>query len=393
MSRESNRRVGRFIKADDPVRKVLTITDFNLMEICEKPFTFHDNANANIIHQKLHFVQELSDTIRDSHEIDATFPHENRPVIRPLDFTEEWRRQKKRMANRNHRLDEEEELDLDGTPLVKPDLGRARYLESQPAASLLYPFFQPIESLQKTFAGAIAAHSLAPVSAPPPAPTAARVSAEASRPSAASRGDQQQQQEPVATSMAQGFVPVQLGTPPIDEKALEAIRDQARAEGYQKGFEIGEEKGTLQAQQKVQSMTEELRLVIENLEGMQHTILGHVQENFITICQSFIEALLHKEFQLHPESFGRVIERAIKEAVPEDEFRIIVSPQVKEDLAQWTNATLRSHLKSDDSVKDFEFRIEGKNAVVDAKISDIVKRLLDQADLQLFEDPVKERAS
>lgn len=383
MGRDINKRHGRFIKADDPVRKVLNITEFNLMDICEKPFTFHDNANANIIHQKLHAVLELEETIRDSHEIDSTFPHENRPVIRPLDFTEEWRRQKRRMANRSNRLDDEEELDLEAQS-ERFDWTGAQFTMTEQARSPLHPYFIPLQIFDQQ----------APDMLPPSAQSKVTPPEHSFEPTPIQAERESRVPEAIPKPTAhETFVPMHTASPIIDEKALEDLREKARAEGYQLGFQLGEEKGTLQAQQKVERMIDELSQVMENLEGMQHSILNSVQDNFVKICESFIETLLHKEFHLNPESFGKVIERAIQEAIPEEEFRILVSPAIFKDLSQWSNQSLRSRLKSDESLEEHSFRIEGKNAVVEAKLAEIIKRLLDQADLQLFEDHIKEKAS
>ena len=64
MANIDSKRNGRFIKKGDPLHKVLSITDFSLSDICVSPITFHDNANANIIHEKLHLREELAETVR-----------------------------------------------------------------------------------------------------------------------------------------------------------------------------------------------------------------------------------------------------------------------------------------------------------------------------------------
>ena len=134
---------------------------------------------------------------------------------------------------------------------------------------------------------------------------------------------------------------------------------------------------------------------MDNLQGMQKSILHQVQENFVTLCQSFIESLLHKEFKLNPESFGRIIERALAEALPEDDFKVLVSPAMYPGLAQWAEQTIQGRIKADDSLDTYQFRIEGRHAVVDAHVKDIIKNLLDQADLELFDqaETKKEQAS
>lgn len=421
MSQSSNKRLGRFIKGDDPIRKVLTINDFNLMDICEKPFTYHDNASANVIHQRLHTEADLSDGVRASYEIDSSFPHEGRPVIRPLDFTDEWRRQKKRMANRQHRLDDEDELDLENRRAENAiDLAIAKYSEIEPDAIMVDPFFYFLpESRPQRLAAQPEAARPEPTVRPQAnsAPAAPRASGQASAPTVPSRNLDTEifkgshHEGPLSAQVpgnhqSSGFIPtppqheVQKileaappSPPPISEEELEEIREEAAARGYQQGFQLGEEKGTLQAQQSIVQIVEQLSAVLDNLNGMQAAILQQAQENFATICQSLIEAVLQREFRLNPENFGTIIERALNEALPEDSYRIHVSPKAYKSLAQWSNAALRERLKPDESLDEFAFRVEGEHAVVDAKLSNIIKNLLEKTDLRLFEEGPSERAS
>ncbi|HET9241087.1 MAG TPA: FliH/SctL family protein [Oligoflexus sp.] len=400
LNQANNRSHGRFIKKDDPVRKVMNISEFNLMEICDKPVTYHDNANANIIHNRLHAEEELAEGVRDSYEINMSFPHELRPVIRPLDFTEEWKKQKKRMANRHHRLEEEEEFELDVTSLLKEnkiDFKKATFRvietampqqkkdvkEAKPAVNL-FPQAMPVKANVEAKAAA-------------PAPQPARPAAQKAPPPPAPEPTHHTQAD------ADDFVPyaptrdranpeaqVQRMEPPkLTEEEKETLRNEARAEGYQQGFQQGEEKGTLSAQDKITAITDELANIMENLQGMQKSILTHVQENFLMICQSFLEALLHREFKVNPESFGAVIERAISDALPDDEFIIHVSPQAFQDLSNWSNPEMRRRLRVDDKLQNDHFRVEGKHSVIDGDLPKVIRDLLDQADIQLFESKEK----
>jgi flagellar biosynthesis/type III secretory pathway protein FliH len=400
LNHTNNRSHGRFIKKDDPVRNVMNISEFNLMEICDKPVTYHDNANANIIHNRLHAEEDLQEGVRDSYEINMSFPHESRPVIRPLDFTEEWKKQKKRMANRHHRLDDEEEFELDVTSMLKEnkiDFRKATFKVIESAAPQKKKDQSDINPPVNLFPQAMPVKA----SAPEPKVEAPAAQAKANRPSP----PPPPVQEPALHSQddADDFVPyvpgkdnarpeapVQRMEPPrLSEEERERLREEAKAEGYQQGFLQGEEKGTLSAQDRITAITDELAKIMENLQGMQKSILNHVQENFLMICQSFLEALLHREFKINPESFGAVIERAIADALPEDEFVIHVSPQAFQDLSNWSNPEMRRRLKVDDKLQNDHFRVEGKHSVIDGDLPKIIRDLLDQADIQLFESKEK----
>jgi flagellar assembly protein FliH len=394
LNQANNRSHGRFIKKDDPVRQVMNISEFNLMEICDKPVTHHDNANANIIHNRLHAEEDLAEGVRDSYEINMSFPHESRPVIRPLDFTEEWKKQKKRMANRHHRLEDEEEFELDVTSLLKEnkiDFKKATFRVIETPAPRQKKTEKEATPPVNLFPQATPVKSTAPK--PEAAPAPSRAAAPSPTPETAHH----------AQADADDFVPyapardkanpeaqVQRMEPPkLTEEEREALRNEARAEGYQQGFQQGEEKGTLSAQDKITAITDELANIIENMTGMQKSILNHVQENFLMICQSFLEALLHREFKINPESFGAVIERAISDALPEDEFFIHVSPQAFQDLSNWSNPEMRRRLRVDDKLQNDHFRVEGKHSVIDGDLPKIIRDLLDQADIQLFESKEK----
>jgi flagellar biosynthesis/type III secretory pathway protein FliH len=384
----------------------MNISEFNLMEICDKPVTYHDNANANIIHNRLHSDEDLAEGVRESYEINMSFPHELRPVIRPLDFTEEWKRQKKRMANRNHRLEEEEEFELDVTSLLKEnkiDFKKATFRVIETAMPQQKKDVKEAKPPVNLFPQAM------PVKASGGEPKASAPASQPARPAAGHPAPTPSATTPVQETMhhtqsdADDFVPyaptkggaspetpVQRMEPPqLSEDEREALRNEARAEGYQQGFQQGEEKGTLSAQDKISAITDELANIMENLQGMQKSILNHVQENFLMICQSFLEALLHREFKVNPESFGAVIERAIADALPDDEFSIHVSPQAFQDLSNWSNPEMRRRLKVDDKLQNDHFRVEGKHSVIDGDLPKIIRDLLDQADIQLFESKEK----
>lgn len=398
LNQTSNRSHGRFIKKNDPVRNVMNINEFNLMEIMDKPVTYHDNANANIIHNKLHDHEELAEGVRDSFEINMSFPHESRPVIRPLDFTDEWKKQKKRQANRHQRLEEEEEFELDVTSMLKEkklDFKKASFkvvetpapqaqkekekTKVKPPVNLFpqakaVPVNNPVAEIK--------ASKPAPVQAPTPPPAPAP-------------DPKEEEFVPYAPTRAMSMPEAAVSkaeTARISEEEREKLRQEARNEGYQQGFQQGEEKGTMSAQDKIETITGELAKIIDNLQGMQKSILNHVQENFLMICQSFLEGLLHREFRINPESFGAVIERAISDALPEDEFFIHVSPKAFQDLNNWSDPDMRRRLKIDEKLQDDHFRVEGKHAVVDGDLPKIIRQLLDQADIQLFDTHEKEKA-
>jgi flagellar biosynthesis/type III secretory pathway protein FliH len=392
--------MGRFIKNGDPIRKVLNISTFNLAEICESPYTSADNPNANIIHEKLHTPEEIEVGVRLSSEIENVFqPNEERIVIRPLDFTDEWRRQKKRQANRQSRVDEDDDLDIYTQSLNHDDDDEDRIRSPYALDPVVAA---PANTAPVTGRSTSAQATTATTTTPTPPvdvapPTISPLSAEKAAAPAPSQAQSKTPAAPQAPATKNDdFVPYMspgdvVAVEHISEEELEAIRAAARNEGYRDGFRLGEEKATIEARQKVQAIVTEIGNIIGELQGMQKSILNHAQENFQMICQSLIESLLQREFKMNPETFALVIERAISEALPDDDFKVFVSSSIAKDLNTWQNSALKQHIKADDSLKDFHFRVEGKHASVDADLHKIISELLNQADLNLFDE--HERAS
>ncbi|RYZ56336.1 MAG: hypothetical protein EOP07_12685 [Proteobacteria bacterium] len=387
MATTDSKRNGRFIKKSDPLHKVLTISDFSLADICETPITFHDNANANIIHEKLHVKEELAQTVRLSHEIETVFPNqEERMLIRPLDFTEEWHRLRKRQSSRNMRTDEDEDFEIEAARAEEAqqdehDLAamESRFAkdsdEGEGESELEHKSVhaEPISTPVRETAPA-------PVMAAPIAPPVQHV--------ADPEPEEEEEDDFVPyASQNQNNQPNQFSTPErgLSDEEIEQIRQEARELGFRQGYQSGEERATLESRSKVQAILEEVANIVENLEGMQKSILDHAQTNFYTICKNFVESMLHKEFAMSPEIFGSFIERAVHEALNEDEFKIFVSTKVAKDLKSWSNDELKARIRSDDNLKDYNFRVEGEHSSVDGNISKVIKDLLDGADLNLFE--------
>ncbi len=389
---------GRFIKRNDPLAKVLTITDFSLADICDTPITFHDNASANIVHERLHLKEDLAETVRLSHEIEQVFHSaEERMIIRPLDFTEEWARLRKRQSSRTQRNDDDEEFEMetlrDNKAAVDVAEEKAAPSPEEFAPGGLMDLPGKAPAPQKAAAEPIAP-APAPIQPPAPQPVVQQAPPIEEEPEFEEEAEAETEAPlddfvPYASQNTQGSAQVSALERYPTEEELEAIRAAAREEGFREGYQNGEERATIEARSKVQVILEEVSNIVTNLEGMQSAILKSAQENFQAITQNLIESVLHREFHLNPDSFGMVIERAIDEALSEDEFKIFVNSKVARELKGWSNQSLLARIRSDDSLPEYDFRIEGQHGAIDASIKKIISDLLDQADLSLFESKDK----
>lgn len=429
MSEESHVRNirGRFIKKSDPLKKSLSITDFNLMEICDATITYADNINSNIIHNRLHPTQDINESIRASVEIETIFePAEFRPVIKPLDFTQEWIKQKKRLHSRHSRHDEDDEIDIEMESIARKlrkkfnsdSDKKSKNSEANETKKIgeQLDFVSDIDSdTLEQF------NDLAPLTQPSdrenkPVPkdelnalddpndigaeaieTAEQTPERSIDPNVPIQQDQIIQ-EPLMTRDRD--FPPQNSAPPIPQEQpnqnqsidpkveidKENIYQKARSDGFEDGYRYGEEKAMLVVEEKVSMILSELANVVKEFEGLKGNILASTQENFQTVCQSLLESLLQKEFEMNPDSFTKVIQKAIAEAVPDDEFKILVSQDSYERLKSHIPEDLLQKIKVDQELDDHNFKIESQLSVVDGNIRQMITDLLEQADLALFQD-------
>lgn len=408
--------VGRFIKKGDPINKVLAVQDFSLIEICESDLIYPDNPEGNIIHHALHDQDVITRVVKEPVEIIGDFRPENAPpIMKPLDFTTEWKAMKKKARRKGGRFDEDEEYELELEMMENRDHNEAALAPPSPAAKSSAPkapardLNNPEESVSDESHGSVEEQLKTTMSPAfkinrgneretPVAPT--RVEEPISRPT--------QAETPVHQ---QSFVPMNQGapTPETRNPELEAIEaykkqlvdkqavlerekeiiDEARHKAFEVGYKEGEEKGVIQAQKNYAEAIQTLGTMVHQLQNLKKDVLANAQENFLTICQSMIEALLEREFAVNPSAFSHVILRAIKEAVPEDRFKILVNSGQFSNLKNILPPELVKSLVASDLIKENSFKIESDLTVIDGNIQNIVRDLLSQADLQLFDTQVK----
>lgn len=382
-------KMGRFIKKSDPLANVLSISNFSLAEICEHPVAYPDNVKGTIIHHSLHHATDEELGIRRMNDILKNLgPEQSRPILRPMDFTDDWKRQKQRMNNRRGRMDEDDEFELELDLLNKKSSDDEELsasdeedLEGDAAEGLQ-------EEVQKKGILKIQRESLdvasraiqeaqeeaeAPMPEPIPEPEADVIEEKTFVPMKAVIGSQMDNPELQAIKTYQEQL--------IDR---EKIIEEAKALGYQEGFKVGEEKAALQARGTLRQLTEKLGNLLGELEGFKKTVLHNAEENFQILSQALVEAVLRREMDVNPGAFSAVIERAIHEAVREDQFKIHLNPETFETFSTFADEKMRARLVPNKSIPKGDFRIESNMSVVDGNITQLVRDLLDQADLSLF---------
>lgn len=400
----NQKRRGRFIKKDHPCRKNLQIENFNLLEVSEKPITRADNSSSTIIHQKYHLESELEKSIAPFQNLDRKFVLENfRPVIKPLNFTHDWKRRVDYFQKHRSNIDEIEEIDPIFAAISDEDdseekhhsIGDEKILEDQLGSD---------PDNQQPSAEQPEKEDFAEITSSP-----LTISSDKNESSISSGQDDQPMTEPNNDKNKQELVAtpdefIPMHTPRDNhstqqqsysdisvQKDIEKEYEKAKNAGYENGFMQGEEKAYLQGQKQIHEITSNLKELINEMERLKSNILVSTQENFLVLCKSLAEALINQELKANQSAFESLLRRAIEEAVPHDSFNILVSKDAYETLKAHTDGDFLSKVKCTDSLEGFNFKIDSDLTVVDGNIRDMIEDLIEQANVDLFES--KEQVS
>ena len=169
------------------------------------------------------------------------------------------------------------------------------------------------------------------------------------------------------------------------------IVDEAKAQGYEDGFRIGEEKATLQTKQMFGELLGTIEELVHDIAALKKNVLFNAQENFFVLCNALSQAIFKREISLNPERLAEVIKRAIDEAVPEDEIKVILNSRSAAALKKVLPEKMKVMIRTDDTMDEGRFRIDSKLTVIDGDISQLIYDMIQQADLSLFES--KDKAS
>lgn len=423
--KEGPQRFGRFIKKDDRILKSIALEEFSFEDISETKLTNFDNPEKSIIHVRLHDSEDLKDSVKEPNRINESLvdPTTLRSVIHPMDFTADWRSTRSQMGRRSSK-DDDDDLDF-ATPgtesspaavgsstatasgmaattasgsndrkLSESDVGgfridRGSEVAAQPESlEQLKPTPQSFDPGNVALAAATVAKQeriahdqqrTSPSAAPTefiPIGGAAVAHAEG---------------QDIAAAAEQGAVDeykARLAVQKANEKALEQLKAEARAEGqalgYRDGFQHGEEKAEIQARQNAAAMFGKLSDLVLEFERLKTGVLENVEANFYDLCQAMAEALLRREFDIHPQAFSDVLRKAIAETVGQDSFKIKLHPETFEKIAKLDALDITAHLQRDASVPAGDFRIESHLSIVESGARKLISSLLDQVDAGLF---------
>jgi flagellar biosynthesis/type III secretory pathway protein FliH len=406
---EGPRRQGRFLKKGSKVLDRVSLLDFSFEEINDAPVIDLDNAKRTIVHSQYHSEKEIEQTVKTPEKFndDLIALDQKRTVILPMDFTKEWERDRRSRKDRAARSEDEEfDFEYDAAvrfqehqagkePEGETETQPTPVVESQPQVQAEAPKTQETskkEAPKQTVGETPKYESMdvvgqaiksLMVSAPEtPAAEFIPVNTKTDTPEPAAVEDT------AAMSYKQRVEQQQ-----IDQKKLDELVEEAKAKGYRDGFGVGEEKGELQVRQNAQAIFGKMAELMQEFSGLKHEILNNVQQNFYELCQAMAEALIKREFSIHPDTFVTVLRRAISEAVEPGKFKIRVHPEFFEKLSSLGDQEIREALVKDMDVEPGDFKIESNMSVVDVSIKKMISDLLAQADLTLFQDDKDEKVS
>jgi flagellar biosynthesis/type III secretory pathway protein FliH len=423
--KEGPQKFGRFIKKGDRLLKSIALEEFSFTEIADTHLTVLDNPEGSILHVRLHDADDLRDSVKDPGKFNEPLidPSSLRGVIRPADFTADWRNSRTQMGRRANK-DEDDDLDFglqpeaptkqtktDSTsqPSTTPPVGEHASAVAPPSvtvspskAHVPTPAFDE-EADQDVGGFRIERNAEAqPESLEQLRPTNTMFDPGSVAKAAATMAHQEQR---LAGSE---FIPINQSTPVADpeqqavdeyrnrlavqksnEALLAELAEEAKAKGWQEGFKIGEEKAELQYRQNASIMFGKLADLISEFEKLKFNVLENVEQNFHDLCQAMAEALLRREFDIHPQAFTDVLRKAVAETVPQDTFKIRIHPETWERISKLEASDINPNLVKDSTIAPGDFRIESQLSVVDSGAKKLITALLEQVDVGLFKEKGK----
>ncbi len=404
LNQDGQKRSGRFIKKGNRLIDHVSIGKYSFEEICPTPIASFDNEDATIIHARLHTDSDLKATVREHPKFDQTLKHPEgeRFVIKPVDFTPEWNSSVSPSTGRRRKIgrgDDALELSDEGqrelAAIFGDGSGPGRGNPAVEQNSVVTPDTPVEEEVQVAMApeaqqepqavttplereaGSFRINRPEPV---PPSgsfiPLATAPAAEATTVETAA-ADAWKVRKEIEQEMAKAIADAK-------EAAVQEGRKSGYDAGYQEGFRVGEEKGELGARQTASQFFGRAAELISEFESLKGQILENVQQNFFDLCQAMGEALLEREFEIHPDSFASIMRKAVSETVKGDQFKIRLNPETADAMAKAGIKDLDDHLVKDAQVAPWEFRLESQLSVVDVQAKKMIKNLLGQADVSLF---------
>jgi flagellar assembly protein FliH len=408
---DGHKKTGKFLKKNSKIMKSVQMTQYSFVDLSKAQNIEFDNLERSIIHTKFHSPEELAKSIREPESLKEALVDPSRPpmaIIMPGDFTQDWLNEK--LSNKRRLLGFEDEDDFDDqfslynaskvekkAALLKSEKAAARAeakISVSPAEiqSVLVSDSQaqipPDELLKK-------ARPVSIVQDPYSQKIAVATELASEKIKSAVKGDEQaafipldQSSSQVENAEAQAIAAYKhiKELEAVNSERLESLKSEAKSNGYNEGFRIGEEKGVLAGQKTSSELFAKVTELLKEFAGLKRNVLENIQKNFFELSQAVAEALLEREFSIRPEAFVKVLEKVLKDTVTDDQFKIRLHPDTWQKVSELKIPEMEGHLIKDPAIAVGEFKVESNLTVVDGSVKKIIAQMLQNVDVDLFDE-------
>ena len=429
----AHRKKGKFIKKGTHIYSQVQVERYNFSEIRKQAVIYPDNPGYNIIHQRFHSEQDLSEGINPDTKTqeDLIAKSHQAPVIFPRDFTADWA-EEKRKARKRHALKDvdddefemamEEEEEKERRARAEAVAARSRRgrkpgaeqegpveLQSEetdpdipsPLKELQSPQFSapeqsgfklPAESLEQ------AGKDLQRFA--PDAKTPDQISQNTEHTSTELYPDQNVSDPEDSSPAEQNFEASTdssvLSDPsknpdhempdktPSSESSEETLQSHFES-GFQEGYKKAEQDLIQKLQNENLALARGLQQGMDQLKTLRKDILSQAQDNFLEIAGALTEAIFDKALKADPGLIKTVIEKAIREGMDQDKLVIRTHPELLEDLQKMSQQTDQFTWTSDPSLSKGEFLIESGDTTIRNNLKDMISDMLSGLDLSLYD--------
>lgn len=409
----AEKRKGRFLKKGTRLFDLVEVEDYNFSKIREyKSSVYPDNPNFNIIHKRFHEESEISKKVLDGEKkFDELIAKNLRnQVIRPRDFTSDWIEEKKKAKRRsaNKEFDEDEfemqmeeeeykmihqveENDDDDDDEVDSDNGTDRHeindanevSDSSHASDDLNQKLSNMNEMTrqsqasfddlkreevsgfKNVEDAIQSFSSTEKNSIPGEPAYSGFEHKPDGPAKSFPSDLNQD------------IDGKLRTIELKEQELNKKMNDLEHQRKELAQEIDSfRKTSKQFEEKV-----------AEVKNLRKDSLGKAQENFYQITEALSEAIFQKSINLNPSLFKNLVDKIIRDSSFGDQYRVKVNPIFLETFKSYLPEDQTSLWQADDNVAEGEFVVENENSSIKSDLKQIVKEMLSDIDLDIFQEP------
>lgn len=151
----------------------------------------------------------------------------------------------------------------------------------------------------------------------------------------------------------------------------EKVREDARLEGAEAGYEEGREN----ARNEIYATVKNIETIAESSFKIKKEIILSAEREILELSIAVAERILKKQLEIKPEMINEIIKFAINELKDKDEIKIIINPALREQLYNFSEE-VKSSLKGMKVVKIIEDKtIHADGAIIESPESRIDVRL------------------